>query len=132
MGEIQINKVADLQKVNQQGKETMEAGSALTEKRKYILDELSELMDKASGDYGPFLMEELQRRLEFVVQNFNKELKALINSSFEEWKIKDSQMRDLLSGNLQFQKRQPLKEKSDESSTPDFIKNVAFGPLRSK
>ena len=135
MGEIQINKVADLQKVNQQGKETMETGSALTEKRKYILDELSKLMDKASGDYGPFLMEELQRRLEFVVQNFNEELKALITSSFENWKNKDSQLRDLMAkntGKLQIPKSQPANEKLKNSSTPDFIKDVDFGPLRRK
>ena len=124
--------MADSQTENGQEKEGVETLSLLDEKRQYLLDELSALMKEAGGVYGPFFMKELQRRLELVVQNFNEELKALIKNSFEKWKIKDSQMRDLLSGNLQFQKRQPLKEKSDESSTPDFIKNVAFGPLRSK
>ena len=120
----------DLQKEND--KAGVKMVSVLDEKRQHLMDELSELMDQVSGDYGPFLMEELQRRLEFVVQNFNEEVMALIKISFEKWKIKDSQMRDLLSGNLQFQKSQPLKDKSEESSTPDFIKDVEFGPIRRK
>ena len=124
--------MAELQKENGPEKEGVETLSLLDEKRQYLLDELSALMKEAGGVYGPFFMNELQRRLELVVQNFNEELKSLINNSFEKWKIKDSQMRDLLSGNLQFQKSQPLKEKSEESSTPDFIKDVEFGPIRRK
>ena len=124
--------MADSQIENGQEKEGVETLSILDEKRQYLLDELSALMKEAGGVYGPFFMNELQRRLELVVQNFNEELKFLINNSFEKWKIKDSQMRDLMAGNLQFQKRQPLKEKYDESSTPDFIKDVAFGPIRRK
>ena len=106
--------------------------SALSEKRQYLLDELSELMEQASGDYGPFLMKELQRRLEFVVQNFNEELKALIQSSFEDWKIMDSQLRDLIVGNLKVPKNPAKKEKSEDITSPDFIKDVKFGPIRRK
>ena len=124
--------MADLKKENGQGNKGVETVSVLDEKRQYILDELSVLMQEAGGVYGPFFMKELQRRLELVVQNFNEELKALIKNSFEKWKIKDSQMRDLLSRNLQFQKSQPLKEKPKGSSTPDFIKDVEFGPMRRK
>ena len=100
-----------------------------------VLDELSELMDQVSEDYGPFLMEELQQRLEFVVQNFNEEVQDLIKSSFENWKNKDSQLRDLMAGNrgkLQISKSQPANEKLENSSTPDFIKDVEFGPIRRK
>ena len=124
--------MADPGAENGQEKEGVETLSVLNEKRQYLLNELSVLMQEAGGVYGPFFMKELQRRLELVVQNFNEELKALIKNSFEKWKIKDSQMRDLLSGNLQFQKSQPLKDKSEESSTPDFIKDVEFGPLHRK
>ena len=98
--------MADLKKENGQENKGMETVSVLDEKRQYLLDELSELMEQASEDYSPFLMKELQRRLEFVVQNFNEELKALIQSSFEDWKIKDSQLRDLIAGNLPVPKSQ--------------------------
>ena len=124
--------MADYKKENGQDNKEAETISALSEKRQYLLDELSELMEQASGDYGPFLMKELQRRLEFVVQNFNEELKALIQSSFEDWKIKDSQLRDLIAGNLSVPKSPVKKEKPEDITSPDFIKDVKFGPLRRK
>ena len=127
--------MTDLKKENGQEQAGVEIISALDEKRQYLMDELSKLMDQTSGDYGPFLMEELQRRLEFVVQNFNEELKALIQSSFEDWKIIDSQLRDLISsniGNLQTPKSQLKKEMAEDTSTPSFIKNMEFGPIRRK
>ena len=127
--------MADSQKENGQEKGGVETVSEINEKRKFLLDELSKLMEQTSGDYGPLIMEELQQRLEFVVQNFNDELKKLIKSSFETWKIKDSQLRDLMENkidNLQVSKRQAVKEKSGDSSIPDFIKDMKFGPTRRK
>jgi hypothetical protein len=125
--------VSGLQKENVQKKTVVETASTLDAKREFIFDKLSELMDQTSGNYGPLLMKELQRRLEFVVQNFNDELKALIKSSFEEWAIKDSQLRDLIASNLPIQKNPPKKEnQTKNSSRPGFIKDVEFGPLRSK
>ena len=126
--------MADIQKENGQEKEGVKSVSVLDKKRQYILGELSEIMDQTRGNYSPFLMEELQRRLEFVVQNFNEELKSLIKGSFENWKIKDSQLRDLMDNldSEQFPKPQMKKEKSEDISTPDFIKAVKFGPIRHK
>jgi len=124
--------VAALKKENGQENKGVETVSVLDEKRQYLLDELSELMEQASGDYGPFLMKKLQQRLEFVVQNFNEELKTLIQSSFEDWKIKDSQLRDLIASNLKVPKSPAKKEKSEDITSPDFIKDVKFGPIRRK
>ena len=124
--------MADLKKENGQGNKEVETVSALSEKRQYILDKLSEIMEQTSEDYGPFLIKELQRRMEFVVQNFNEELKALIQSSFEDWKIKDSQLRDLIASNLKVPKSPAKKEKSEDFTSPDFIKDVKFGPIRRK
>ena len=109
--------MAYLQKKNSQEKQKAETVSNLDNKRQYLLDELAQLMDETNGNYGPFLMKELQRRLEVVVQNFNDELKVLIKSSFENWKIKDSQIRDLMVGKLQDQQRQPKKVKPKDPST---------------
>ena len=124
--------MAALKKENGQENKGVETVSVLDEKRQYLLDELSELMEQASGDYGPFLMKELQRRLEFVVQNFNEELKALIQSSFEDWKIKDSQLRNLIADRLKAPKSPAKKEKPEDITSPDFIKDVKFGPIRRK
>ena len=124
--------MADLQKDNGQEKERVKTVSVLDKKRQGLLGGLSELMEQTGGVYGPFLMEQLQRRLEFVVQNFNEEVKSLIKRSFEEWRTKDSQLRDLLKENKQTQTSQLVTENSEDSSTPDFIKDVEFGPIRPK
>ena len=127
--------MGDIQKENVQNKEVVEPISVLDKKRQHLLDELSKLMDQTSGEYSPFLMEEMQQRLEVVVNNFNLELKALIKNSFECWKIKDAQLRDLMSGDLdsiQTTKSHPVKEKPKDSPTPDFIKDVKFGPMGRK
>jgi len=123
--------MVDLQKKNGQ-KKGVESLSVLDKKRQDLLGGLSELMEQTGGVYGPFLMEQLQRRLEFVVQNFNEEVKSLIKRSFEEWRTKDSQLRDLLEENKQTQTSQLVTENSEDSSTPDFIKDVEFGPIRPK
>ena len=124
--------MADLKKENGQRNKEVETVSALSEKRQYLLDKLSEIMEQTSEDYGPFLIKELQRRMEFVVQDFNEELKALIQNSFENWKIKDFQLRDLIAGNLKALKSPAKKETSEDITSPDFIKDVKFGPMRRK
>ena len=126
--------MANLQKDNGQEKERVKPVSVLDKKRQYILGELSEIMDQTRVNYNPFLMDELQRRLEIVVQNFNEELKFLIKGSFENWKIKDSQLRDLMNNldSEQIPKPPMKKEKSADISTPNFIKAVKFGPIRHK
>ena len=49
--------MADSQKENRQEKGGVETVSEIDEKRKFLLDELSELMEQTSGDYGPLIME---------------------------------------------------------------------------
>ena len=110
-------------------KKTSNSSNIKDEKQKDLIIELSDLLDKIGEDYGPFLMEELLRRLEVVVENFNEELMTMIKGSFKKWKIKDSQLRKLMSNGAKTIKKKKMKESSD---APDFIKGVKFGPLRSK
>ena len=106
--------------------------SFLDNKRQKLLDELSELMDKAGGEYGPFFMEKLHARLDLVVKNFNEELKSLIDESFNRWKIKDCKLRDLMGNNLKAPQRERVRKKTKKSSTPNFLKDIEFGPIHNK
>ena len=124
--------MADQRKENDQDKGNLEAESSMNEKSHYRLDKLTELMEKTGDVYSPLLMEELQHRLEFVIQDFNKELETLIKGSFEKWDNIDSKLRDLMAENLPIPENQSLTENSENSNTPDFIKDMEFGPLRSK
>ena len=106
---------------------------SLFEKRmKGLLDELEEQMAKVSGDYGPILMEVLQNRLELIIKNFDNEVHTLVTDSFKKWKVIDTQLRDFVKSDMAVPNKEKSKEKYKDSSVPDFIKDVDFGPLKSK
>ena len=80
-------------KENEQDVQQEEVLSILDKKRKELLDEVGDLMEKMGKDFGPVFQEELHRRLEFVVQNFNEEVKALFSEFFEKWQIKNTLLK---------------------------------------
>lgn len=64
----------------------------------YLGEKLDDLMDGINVNYGKILMDELVRRLEHTVSDFNDEVKVLINS---------------LKAN------KPLEESTDSPMTPN-------------
>ena len=116
------------------GQETEEAKplTLFEEKMKGLLDELDELLEQVGGDYGPILMEELQNRLELIVKNFNDEVHTLFTESFKKWKVTDSQLREFVKADVKVPKPKKAQKKPKKASTPEFIKNVEFGPVRPK
>ena len=116
------------------GQETEEAKplTLFEEKMKSLLDELAELLEQVDGDYGPILMEELQNRLELIVKNFNDEVHTLFTESFKKWKVTDSQLREFVKADVKVPKPKKAQKKPKKASTPEFMKNVEFGPVRPK
>ena len=106
--------------------------SLFDKKMKDLLDELDERLELIGGDYGPILMEELQNRLEQVVNNFNDEVHDMVTESFNKWKVTDTQLREFIKSDIKVPDKKPAKAKPKDSSTPQFIKDVDFGPVRSK
>ena len=99
---------------------------------KILLDELDERLEQIGGDFGPILMEELQNRLERIVKNFNEEVHTLFSESFKEWKVTDTQLREFVSSDIKPPLKKTVKKKKKDKSTPEFIKDVEFGPVRPK
>ena len=106
--------------------------SLFDEKMKDLLDELDELLDQVGGDYGPILMEELQNRLALIVKNFNNEVHTLFTESFKKWNVTNTQLREFVKNDIKIPNKEPTEGKSNNSSTPEFIKDVNFGPIRPK
>ena len=106
--------------------------SLFDKKMKNLLDELDEHLEQIGGDYGPILMEELQSRLELIVKNFNNEVHTLFTESFKKWKVTDTQLREFVKSDIKIPEKQKPKKKGKDSSTPEFIKDVDFGPVRPK
>jgi len=124
--------MADDQKENGQETEEAKPLTLFEEKMKGLLDELDELFEQVGGDYGPILMEELQNRLESIVKNFNNEVHTLFTESFKKWKVTDSQLREFVKGDVKVPKPKKAQKKQKKTSTPEFIKDVEFGPVRPK
>ena len=122
--------MADKKIENGQESEEVKPLSLFDEKMKGLLDELDERLEQIGGDFGPILMEELQNRLERIVKNFNEEVHTLFTESFEKWKVTDTQLREFVSSDIKIPIRKTKKKK--DKATPEFIKNVEFGPVRPK
>ena len=99
---------------------------------KILLGELDEHLEKIGGDYGPILMEDLQSRMEHVVNKFNDEVQNMFTKSFKKWNIIDSQVREFVNSSIKIPDNKADKEKNGNSLTPKFIKDVKFGPIRPK
>ena len=111
-------------------KVVMDITSKIDEKKQIFIQELSNNLEEISKDYGPFLMEKLLQRLEKVVINFNDEFTLLVKSSFEKWKIKDVKLREMMADGIKVEVEKQNKEKNESSKSPNFIKDVKFGPTR--
>ena len=117
---------------NEQELEEAKLLSLFDEKMKGLLDELDERLEQIGGDFGPILMEELQNRLENIVRNFNEEVNTLFTESFKKWKVTDTQLREFVKSDIKLSKKKVTPNKKKDISTPDFIKDVEFGPVRPK
>ena len=124
--------MADKKIENGQEIEEVKPLSLFDEKMKGLLDELDERLEQIGGDFGPILMEELQNRLEGIVKNFNEEVHTLFTESFEKWKVTDTQLREFVSSDIKIPIKKTVKKKKKDKSTPEFIKDVEFGPVRPK
>ena len=117
---------------NEQELEEAKPLSLFDEKMKGLLDELDKRLEQIGGDFGPILMEELQNRLENIVRNFNEEVNTLFTKSFKKWKVTDTQLREFVSSDIKPPLKKTVKKKKKDKSTPEFIKDVEFGPVRPK
>ncbi len=117
---------------NEQELEEAKQLSFFDEKMKGLLDELDEHLEQIGGDFGPILMEELQNRLENIVRNFNEEVNTLFTESFKKWKVTDTQLREFVKSDVKLPQKEVTPNKKKDISTPDFIKDVEFGPVRPK
>ena len=117
----------DLPEIVEQ-KQVMISSSKLDEEKKVFIEDLVNILDEIGKNYGPFLMKELLQRLEKVIKNFDEEFTTLVKDSFEKWKIKDIQLREMMSREIIPNKKEN-KQDDESTKSPDFIKDVKFGPV---
>ena len=119
--------MAEEDKANGQGETKQVKLSALEEKRKTLLNELDDLLEQVGDDFGPVLLEELQSRLEYIVQNFNDEVVATFKGSFKKWNFTHEQLNELMSSDVKLIKPEEEKVQSEDIDTPSFLKGLDLG-----
>ena len=58
-----------------------------TDKRGEMLIQIDSLMEKINNEYGPFVLDELQKRLEFTIEEFHTDLKFVLDNAFNKHSI---------------------------------------------
>ena len=124
--------MAEEKKENGQETEEVKPLSFFEERMKGLLDELDVHMAQVGEDYGPILIEVLQNRLELIIKNFDEEVHSLVTDSFKKWKLIDTQLREFMKSDIVIPNQKESKQKKEDTSVPEFIKGVDFGPMRSK
>ena len=82
--------------------------SKTNDKRSELLIKVDGLLEKLDNDYGPFLLGALNKRLEKTIEDFNKDLKNVLEDSFNSYNNKREEFKN-------------LSEANDQKSTPSFI-----------
>tara|TARA_B100001750_G_C15069297_1_gene380321 strand:- start:229 stop:552 length:324 start_codon:yes stop_codon:yes gene_type:complete len=62
--------------------------SKSNDKRGELLVKVDSLMEKLDNEYGPFLLDELQRRLESTIGEFHDDLKMILEKTFKNHEMK--------------------------------------------
>ncbi len=56
------------------------------DKRAEMLVKIDSMLEKIDSKYGPFILDELQKRIEFTIEEFFNDLKLVLNNVFDKSK----------------------------------------------
>ena len=73
--------------------------SKSNDKRSQLLIKVDNLMEKLDNEYGPLLLDELNKRLELTIEKFNSDLKMILDDTFNKFNFKVQEMNKLFPSN---------------------------------
>lgn len=76
-------------------------------KRAEMLVKIDSMLEQIDSKYGPFILEELQKRIEFTIEEFFNDLKLVLNNVFDKSKNKSNKLS--------------VNQDSSQMETPVFI-----------
>jgi len=84
--------------------------SRSSEKKGDLLIEVNELMEKLESDYGPLMLEELQKRLKKTIKDFHNDVNSVLKDAFDSHENKKYS-----------QDKGVVENPEDEKGIPSFI-----------
>ena len=73
---------------NKINKSKQDSLSKSSEKKGDLLIQVNELMEKLENDYGPLMLEELQKRLVKTIEDFQSDVSSVLTEAFENHRVK--------------------------------------------
>ena len=92
-------------------KQTNSNVSKSSEKKGNLLIQVDELMQKLDSEYGPIMLKELEERLMKTINDFQSDLKSILENAFNEHKLKYDNLDNIDSVDI------------EDKEVPSFISN---------
>jgi len=90
-------------KMRMKNKNKQDSLSKSSEKKGDLLIQVNELMEKLENDYGPLMLEELQKRLIKTIEDFQTDVSSVLAQAFENHRVKyenfDKKIIEKIDGN---------------------------------
>tara|TARA_Y100000814_G_scaffold15143_1_gene10995 strand:+ start:732 stop:1064 length:333 start_codon:yes stop_codon:yes gene_type:complete len=90
-------------KMRMKNKNKQDSLSKSSEKKGDLLIQVNELMEKLENDYGPLMLEELQKRLIKTIEDFQTDVSSVLAQAFENHRVKyenfDKKIVEKIDGN---------------------------------
>ena len=83
--------------------------SKSSEKKGNLLIQVDELMQKLDNEYGPLMLKELEERLMKTINDFQNDLKSILEQSFNDHRLKYENLNKMNVDDI------------DDKETPSFI-----------
>ena len=84
--------------------------SKSSEKKGDLLIQVNELMEKLENDYGPLMLEELQKRLKKTIEDFHNDVNLVLKDAFDNHGSKHNSSSKKIT-----------KDSVDDGEIPSFI-----------
>ncbi len=82
----------------------------------YLQEKMDDLLDGINGSYGRELLEELISRLETTINDFNEEVKDLMDQLKDNTEKKEKLLHDIIAGELDISELESPEEETHEMS----------------
>ena len=85
--------------------------SKSSEKKGDLLIQVNELMEKLENDYGPLMLEELQKRLKKTIEDFQEDVSSVLEDAFNKHQLKYESL----------EKKMLTESDENKENVPSFI-----------
>jgi hypothetical protein len=116
--------------------ETSNTISPANDKRGKLLIQMDEMMETIGNTYGPIVLDELERRIEKTISDFNSDVNEILNSTFKkhasQLKKADEYSKQGLVAETKKESSPNPSESKDDKNIPKYISDYEENQKKKK